>query len=333
MAPARVDPTGQLGPRPGAVRGRGWVKTSPGLYLPATADLGDTDQRIVAAGGVLQPTEAVTGWASLRWRRGRWFDGVDARQQPIPVPLVVRRHLVKHRSYRLTQEFLSPHDLEEVDGLPVSSARWAVCFETRWADDLVSAVIAIDMAAYSDLVSISELQPYVASRMAPTGIEQARRAVGLAVENSWSPQETVMRLVWAAWRPQSVLLCNCPVFDAAGRHLATPDLLDPAAGVVGEYEGAVHLDADRRSDDVRREARLRDVGLEPVTMVGADGRDNHRGFLARLDAAHARAAASPGPRRWTLERPPWWIDTSTVAARRALTPAQRARLLAYRRAA
>jgi hypothetical protein len=148
---------------------------------------------------------------------------------------------VKHASYRLSQEFLSPHDIEEVDGLPLTSVRWSVCFESRWADDLVSAVIAIDMAAYSDLISVSELRPYVASRMAPTGIEQARKAVGLAVENSWSPQETVMRLAWAAWRPESVLVCNCPVFDAAGRHLATPDVLDPVAGVAGEYEGGVHL--------------------------------------------------------------------------------------------
>lgn len=330
MPSVRVDPAGLVGPTPGQARGRRWIRTSPGLFVPGSADLDDADQRIVATAGVLEPGEAVTGWASLRWRRGRWFDGLDVAQRPIPVPLLVHRHLVKHRSYRLSQEFLSPHDLEELDGLAVTSVRWAVCFEARWADDLLSAVIAIDMAAYSDLISVEELRPYVLSRMAPTGIEQARKAVALADENSWSPQETVMRLVWKAWRPESTLLCNRPVFDLAGRHLATPDLLDPVAGVVGEYDGAVHLAAGQRASDVRREARLRGAGLEPVTMVGADHADDHQSFLARLAAAHDRAASPAVPARWTLEEPSWWIDTSTVASRRGLDPALRERLLAHR---
>jgi hypothetical protein len=305
------------------------VRTSPGLFVPADADLEDPDQRIVAAAGTLDPGEAVTGWASLKWRRARWFDGEDSSGRPLPVPLVVQRHLVAHPSYRLSQEFLSPGDLDEVDGLPVTSVRWSVCFETRWADDLAAAVISVDMAAYSDLISTAELAPYVASRMAPTGIAQARKAVALAEENSWSPQETVMRLVWKDWNPRAVLLCNPPIFDHAGRHLATPDLLDPIAGVVGEYEGAVHLAGDQRARDVRREALLRDVGLEVVTMVASD-RADRRAFCARLAAAHRRAERASADRRWTLTTPRWWIDTSTVASRRALDPQVRARLLRHR---
>jgi hypothetical protein len=327
--PCRVDPAGAVGPTPGQARGKRWVRTSPGLFVPADADLGDPDQRIVAAAGVLDPSEAVTGWASLRWRRARWFGGVDSAGRPLPVPLLVQRHLVAHPSYRLSQEFLSPHDLEQVDGLAVASVRWSICFEARWADDLVSAVIAVDMAAYSDLISIAELAPYVASRMAPTGIAQARKAVALADENSWSPQETAMRLLWKEWNPQAVLLCNAPLFDRAGHHLATPDLLDPFAGVVGEYEGAVHLAGDQRARDVRREALLRDVGLEVVPMVASDHADR-RAFLARLAAAHRRAERAPGERAWTLTTPRWWIDTSTVASRRALDPQMRARLLRHR---
>jgi len=35
-------------------------------------------------------------------------------------------------------------------------------------------------------------------------------------------------------------------------------------------------------------------------------------------------------RAWTIEPPPWWISTTTVAERRSLDQAQRERLLRYR---
>ena len=143
-----------------------------------------------------------------------------------------------------------------------------------------------------------------------------------------------MRRVWTvvAGRPRP--LCNVPVFDRHGRHVATPDLLDPVAGVVGEYEGSVHLVGSHRARDVRREGELRALGLEVVTMVAADRLDGYRSFLERLDAAYANARfAGELGRPWSLVPPRWWIDTTTVEARRNLDPDQRARLLRYRRAA
>jgi hypothetical protein len=309
------------------------VRTSPGLYLPSWVDNEQPDQRVVAAAGILRPGEAVTGWAALAWERARWFDGTAPGTAPLPVPLVVRRHLTADPSYSLSQEYLAPGELVVVDGLPVTPSVRSVCFEARYAGTLVAAVVAVDMAAYSDLVSLSELAAHVHSRMAPTGIGQARRALALAVENSWSPQETVMRLTWKAWSPTSRLLCNVPVFDRTGRHLATPDLLDAEAGVVGEYEGGVHLAAGQRASDVRREAVLRAAGLECVTMVAADHADAHVSFLTRLGDAYVRARATSLERGWTLERPRWWVDTSTVVARRSLDPLLRERLLRHRRAA
>ena len=328
-----MDAAGLRGPTPKQARGPHWLRTSPGLYLPAGVDPDQPHQRVVTAAGVLKPGEAVTGWAALAWEEGLWFDGTADGTVPLPVPLVVRRHLTADSSYSLSQEYLAPGELMVVDGLPVTPAVRSVCFEARYADTLVAAVVAMDMAAYSDLVSLSELAAHVHSRMAPTGIGQARRALGMAVENSWSPQETVMRLVWKGWGPTCRLLCNVPVFDRTGRHLATPDLLDPEAGVVGEYEGGVHLAAGQRASDVRREAALRSVGLECVTMVAADRADAHVSFLTRLGEAYARAGSSSLERGWTLERPRWWVDTSTVSARRSLDPFLRERLLRHRRAA
>jgi hypothetical protein len=67
-------------------------------------------------------------------------------------------------------------------------------------------------------------------------------------------------------------------------------------------------------------------------MLTGDVRDP-TAFLARLEAAYDRASDIPASRRrWTLEQPPWWQDTTTVARRRALDEHLRDRLLAHRAA-
>ena len=177
------------------------------------------------------------------------------------------------------------------------------------------------MAAYSDLLTLDELAGYVRGRMAPTGIGQARRAVALADENSWSPQEVVMRMVWTVEGDRPRPLCNAPVFDRWGRHVGTPDLLDPVAGVAGEYESALHLVGAQRTKDVRREGEFRSLGLEYVTMLGSDRTDDYRSFLSRLHTAYGNARyASEAARPWTIVPPRWWVDTTSVDARRNLSP-------------
>jgi hypothetical protein len=139
-----------------------------------------------------------------------------------------------------------------------------------------------------------------------------------------------MRLVWELGASLPRPLTNRPVFDLDGRHLGTPDLIDPVSGVAGEYEGSLHLEGSRRARDIAREGAFRGAGLESVSMTAADGRDP-RSFIARLIEAYDRASCVPASRRrWTLQPPDWWIDTSTVESRRALDDVQRARLLRHR---
>ena len=334
VAPVRVDPGGVTGPTRRQVRSKAWRRTSYGLHVPTTTDPTDPAQRAVEAAALLHPGEAVTGWAAMRWKGARWFSGVTTAGEPRPVNVVAARHVLPPAQVDVSQENLPPGEVEVVDGLAVTTDLRAVCFEARYADDLVGAVIAMDMAAYDDLVSLTELAPYVASRMAPTGIGQARKALSLADENSWSPQETVMRLVWVLRAERPRPLCNVPVFDQHGRHVATPDLIDPVAGVVGEYDGSLHLVGEQRAADLRREGELRSLGLEYVTMVAGDKSDGFHSFLGRLETAYARAAERRVPARgWTLRPPGWWTPTATVRDRRSLTPELRERLLRHRRVA
>jgi hypothetical protein len=121
------------------------------------------------------------------------------------------------------------------------------------------------------------------------------------------------------------------VFDLAGQHLFTPDLFDPVHGVAGEYNGAVHDGLDPRRRDLDREELYRRHGIEAVVMMSTDNRDVSR-FVRRLHASYARAREHQGrPRTWTVVPPEWWVDTSTVEGRRALTPDQRARWLRRQR--
>lgn len=232
--------------------------------------------------------------------------------------------------YRISKEKLDPRDLAEVDGLRLTTAVRSLCFEMRYAPSLRLAVQAFDMAAFSDLVTLEEMWDYAAAHGAWTGIPQCRCALALAEENCWSPAETVMRLVWILDAGLPRPLCNVPVFDRDGRHIGTPDLLDPVAGVVGEYDGALHLEGAQRARDVRREDLFREAGLEYFTMLAGDAANRAR-IVDRMIRTRARAKwESEATRAWTITPPPWWTPTLTVQQRRDLTDDQRRRLLRHR---
>jgi hypothetical protein len=328
VGPVRADPTGRAGPTRGQARGPGWRSTSCGLVVP-TAIEHSPAQRIVEAAAVLRDGEAVTGWAALHWITAPWFEGRTGRGTPRAVPLVTRRHVRAQSGFAVSQEYLPPTEIVVVDGLPVTVPARSVAFEMRYAGGLDAAVTAVDMACYSDAVSLAELTAYVGALGPVTGIQQARDAVALGDENAWSPREVTMRQVWTGLAGRPRPLCNVPVFTLDGRHVATPDLLDPVAGVAGEYDGSLHLEGEQRGRDLAREADLRRLGLEPVVMVAADWPHEGR-FVARLHDAYGRADRRTGPPRWTLDAPPWWTRTETVAQRRALESGQRERWLRHR---
>ena len=280
---------------------------------------------------MLHPGEAVTGWAALHWQGGTWFDGSTAGPELRAVPLVAGRHLITQEGYSVSQEFLGPWEVMLVDRLAITHPVRSVVYEMRYAARFGQAVEALDMSCFSDLVSLAEVAAYLSALGPVTGIPQARDALAEGDENAWSPREVMMRRVWiqsGLTRP----LCNTPVFTLDGRHVGTPDLIDPVAGLVGEYDGSLHLAGEQRASDIRRESDFRDVGLEYVTMVAADQVDL-TGFIRRLLSAHARAVARTTPPRWTVEPPDWWTPTVTVEQRRNLADWQKERWLRHRRAA
>ncbi len=290
------------------------------------------EQRIIEAAAVLgKEGSAVTGWAALRWLGGRWFTGATAYGVPRPVCLAVE-NVRPQRGIAITEEAWDRRAVLIHDGLAVTDAASSTVFEMRHADTEVEAAVCWEMAAYDDLVDQTSTYACLETLGGRTGVPQARAALAWVDENSWSPWETRMKGIWMFVAGLPRPLCNQPVFDRQGRHLITPDLLDPEAGLVGEYDGEMHAQASRRRSDRDRAALCRELGLELVVMMRGDARDPGQ-VAERMCAARERSSfAAESARAWTIEPPPWWKSTGTVAQRRALRPGQRARFLRYRRA-
>lgn len=326
--PVRVGPGG---PTPKEARGGRWRRSSRGFYVPASVDERSPEQRIAEAAVLVPDGGAITGWAALRWQGGRWFSGQDPAGEPMPVPVAVPSRRIRPRAgIRITEEAVDPDDIRVVDGVRVTDPRVAVLHELRQASDFRRAAVALDMACFDDLVSIdevAELADATRARGRPRG--ESSLALGLAEENSWSPAESLARLVWEIDGGYPTPLCNQPVFTLDGEHLGTPDLLDPESGVVGEYDGRDHLSSGARRRDLQREGRFRRHGLEPVVIVAGD-LHSPREFLGRLREAFSRATLRSFRPTWTLEAPDWWTPTHTVELRRSLPAHLRARLLRYR---
>lgn len=329
--PVRVDPSGASGPTRGQAHGRAWRRTSRGLYVPSEIDGADVEQRIAEAAAVLPHIGGVTGWAGLRWAGGVWFNGRRSDLLKEVDLATCYQDIRSQHGYRVWQERLGPSELMTVDGLRMTTPVRCLFFAMRYAASLREAVECADMAAYSDICSIDEATAYALAHPGWTGVPQARDALRLAEENSWSPTETSLRMIWVLDAGLEAPLCNRPLFDRHGRHIGTPDLLDPASGTVAEYDGALHLLGSQRSEDSRRSERFRNHGLEPLHIVGAD-LSNRRVVAQRIHEARRRAKWERESRRsWTIEAPPWWRETHTVDLRRALARDDQERLLSYRR--
>ena len=274
VLPVRVDPSGRSGPTRGRAAGPRWRQTSRGFHVPA--DVASTSaQRAAEQSRRLPAGGALTGWAALHLLGAAYLDGIAPdgfTLLPVPLALGSRGNIRGSDEVELLREPLSQHDVLTVRGVPCARAeRAAFDAHTGWR-----------------------------------GIGQARDALDLANENSWSPNETRTRKIWVVDAGLPTPLVNRPVFDRRGRLLGYPDLLDEEAGLVCEFDGADHRRAARHSSDVGREEVFRRHLLEVTRVTGPDLLVD--GVVARrLVAARSRARwLSPERRSWTTTPPPGW---------------------------
>lgn len=314
VLPVPIDPTGERGPTPKQSRGPGWRRTSHGLFVPVGTDSTVPEQRILEQ-GIRLTGGATTGWASCRMNGAAFFDGLrrDGRT-PVPVPLNCGplHQIRKMPGDDLIRDLIRPREIVVIGGVPCTVVLRATFDAMRYSRSVREAVVALDMMAAAKKVSPRRMALYLAAKQAWEGIQRCRDAVPLADEHSKSPQESRLRLVWVldALRPRP--LVNPPLFDLQGRLLGYPDLFDPEAGVVGEYDGEDHRDVTQHSSDVDREARFRDHDLEVFRVTGPDLRKVEP-VVQRIHSAYRRAKRVPPERRtWTLTPPSWWPQPESL---------------------
>jgi hypothetical protein len=304
--PAAVDPTGVTGPTPRQARGEGWRRTSKNRYVPVDAVFEQPAQRIAELAERLPDCAGITGWASLHLAGARWFNGSDGGGIELPVPLALGP-MGKRRPIEgalLWREVVLRSEIVLRHGIACTRVERAVFDEMRRTTSVRIATQVLEMAMHAELTSLARFAVHLTTRNRRKRVGIARKALALAVEGAESPQETLMRLVWVLDAELPTPLCNVNVYDREGGFLGRPDLFDPVAGLVGEYDGAHHRLASVKAHDVPREEGFRRHGLEYFTVVEGDLR-NRPLLAARMSAARARAL---GPRRaaardWTLVPP------------------------------
>lgn len=307
--PVPVDPTGTDGPTRTQTYGAGWRRTSHGYYVPSEVDGNRPEQRAIEALTARAPAAALTGWSALYFHGAAFFDGARRNGAPLPVQVAVGPGTGRrvHEGTRLSYEKLPDTEVEEVDGVRVTSPVRALFDELRCPPNTRELVVAADMALAAGLGTLAELRQVTRARSSWRRATWAATALEHVSERSRSPQETRLRLAWTLDAALPSPLVNQPIFTLSGALVCIADLFDEEAGLVIEYDGVEHRDAGRHASDVARFERIREVGLELTSVTGPDI-DNRRLVVQRLRAARARSPFLPmGVRRWTLVEPPGWI--------------------------
>ena len=319
VRPVQLDPTGSRGPTRGQSQGPHWRRTTKGFYVPSSVTDEVPEQRVLEQSMRLPAGGAVTGWATGRLFGGAYFDGLQrdgSSRRPVLLVVPPDSKLRSSEDSTVTREPLQPGEVTTRYGVPTVLAVRGLFDEMREVDDPREAVVAFDMAAAAELVSLRELRDHLAARR---GWRRARRvgwALDLASERSLSPGETRMRLIWVLDAHLPMPLVNKEVWDSNGRLLGKADLFDPVAGLFGEYDGATHRGARRHTSDVGREDRVRRAGLEYFKVTGMDLHDPST-VVERMLTTRARALSTGRGGGWTLRPPPGWWSTDTAEDRLA----------------
>jgi hypothetical protein len=290
----------------GEMRSDRYVRPFRGVRAPSRAGV-DPWLRTRAAALLLPSGAALTGWAALLTQGVPvdWLDGRDREgsEMPVRVELPQGFHIRKREGLDVLRRESTPA-VKIVNGLPVVTPEVAWLAEIERASDRIPALVATDAVLRFGLTTPERLVEHLALASGRRGVRLARWALDQADPYAETPKETELRVHWIATglgRP----LANRTILDLRGRFVARTDLVDDAAGVVGEFNGRWHRQGLQPWSDETRTRRLRRTGLEVAVTGEPDLRDRGRGARAVIVETYALAARRPPDQRaWRIGPPP-----------------------------
>lgn len=160
--------------------------------------------------------------------------------------------------------------------------------------DLVAAIDAV-VAGKTDCppTSLAELTEHLGTVRGRRGTAALRSALGAGCERSWSPGESIMRLlVTFAGFPEPEL--NLPVRERRSARWRYLDLAWPGADCVLEYDGDSHRTTKQQwREDERRRDEITSLGWTIIRANGADLWQPGRILLRLADALGSRGLRVP----------------------------------------
>ena len=190
---------------------------------------------------------------------------------------------------------LEPGEIVMIDGLKVTSVMRTLFDCTRTAS-FDTAVVLLDSALASDLITRSDLAEMVTRRRRLRGLRQAREVIAFADRKSESPGESISRIRLAEHGLPAPRLQY--EIRRSGVLIARVDFAWPEFRTVGEFDGDIKyttlLRPGESTQDVvdRQEFRqnqLFQLGWKPVRWGWSDHANFDR-VAAELRATFARAA-------------------------------------------
>jgi hypothetical protein len=204
----------------------------------------------------------------------------------------------QQRGIVLDRSTILDADLTQRHGVMVTSAARS-CLDVARRLGVEEGLVATDAALQAGATTSAELSEAVGRLAGIRGVPLARLVVALADEGAESAPESRLRYVWIVEAGLPRPLVNPDVLTPNGLFVARTDLLDPDAGIAGEYDGSVHRELDRHTADNVREEDIEDLGLQVVRATSIDLWPQRRRLVRRLQTKHGRGLARDRSRdRW-----------------------------------
>lgn len=185
---------------------------------------------------------------------------------------------------------IEPHDIDEL--LVGVSPMQAVCQLARFVD-LTGLVMLMDWLTCRNpqlrICSHQELADYIDGLGQFAGARLCRKAIGLSMENTDSPPESVLRLRGHGYGFRNPVPNHAIIDPISGKAMHV-DIAYPDDHVVIEYDGRYHYTMDRWEFDLDKRNRIRAAGYQPFVATRADmaTEENLNAFFSMVARAMMR---------------------------------------------